>query len=83
MKSTLDAWLVFEDEAGFSMTPPTDRSWSRRGHTSLVRVRGRSRRRISVAALVCYKPGYVKSLADTLITSATQSAAACGNSSRN
>lgn len=34
------AWLVFEDEAGFSMT----------------QVRGRSRRRVSIAALTCYKP---------------------------
>ncbi|MER5218153.1 IS630 family transposase [Streptomyces sp. NPDC002838] len=53
----LGAWLVFEDEAGFSMTPPTTRTWSRRGHTFVVRVRGRSRRRLSVAALVCHKPG--------------------------
>jgi transposase len=39
------------------MTPPTARTWSRRGHTPIVRVRGRSRRRLSVAALVCYRPG--------------------------
>ncbi|WP_422070950.1 winged helix-turn-helix domain-containing protein [Streptomyces lasalocidi] len=31
--AALDAWLVFEDEAGFSMTPPTIRTWSRHGHT--------------------------------------------------
>ncbi|MFF7266465.1 transposase [Streptomyces sp. NPDC008159] len=37
------------------MTPPTTRTWSRRGHTPVVRVRGRSRRRLSVAALACYK----------------------------
>ncbi|MBB4789532.1 transposase [Streptomyces nodosus] len=55
--AVLGAWLVFEDEAGFSMTPPTTCTWSRRGHTPVVRVRGRSRRRLSVAALVCYKPG--------------------------
>ncbi len=55
--AALDAWLVFEDEAGFSMTPPTTRTWPRRGHTPVVRVRGRSRRRLSVAAPVCYKPG--------------------------
>lgn len=48
--AALDAWLVFEDEAGFSMTPPTTRTWSRRGHTPIVRVRVRSRRRLSVAA---------------------------------
>lgn len=39
------------------MTPPTARTWSRRGRTPIIRVRGRSRRRLSVAALVCYKPG--------------------------
>ncbi|WP_442802647.1 IS630 family transposase [Streptomyces sp. CB01635] len=51
------AWIVFEDEAGFSMTPPRARTWGRRGHTPIIRVRGRSRRRTSVAALCCYKPG--------------------------
>ncbi|WP_443030861.1 IS630 family transposase [Streptomyces sp. CB03578] len=50
-------WIVFEDEAGFSMTPPRARTWGRRGHTPVIRVRGRSRRRTSVAALCCYKPG--------------------------
>lgn len=39
------------------MTPPITRTWSRRGTTPIVRVRGRSRRRLSVAALACYKPG--------------------------
>lgn len=55
--AALGAWFVFEDEAGFSMTPPTAHTWSRRGRTPVVRVRGRSRRRLSVAALACYKPG--------------------------
>ncbi|MGX9227999.1 transposase [Streptomyces albus] len=35
------------------MTPPTTRTWSRRGHTAVVRGRGR----LSVAALACYKAG--------------------------
>jgi transposase len=39
------------------MTPPVARTWARRGQTPVIRVRGRSRRRISIAALVCYKPG--------------------------
>ncbi|MFD3330985.1 transposase [Streptomyces sp. NPDC058701] len=51
------AWLVFEDEAEFSMTPPRARTWGRRGHTPVIRVRGRSRRRTSVAVPYCYKPG--------------------------
>ncbi|ATL64876.1 IS630 family transposase [Nocardia terpenica] len=55
--AALGAWLVFEDETGFSMTPPTARTWSPRGHTPTVIVRGRSRRRVSIAALTCHKPG--------------------------
>lgn len=56
-RAALGAWLVFEDEAGFSMTPATSRTWPRRGHAPGTRLRGRSRRRLSVAALTCYKPG--------------------------
>nr|WP_084316012.1 IS630 family transposase [Actinospica robiniae] len=56
-RAALSAWLVFEDEAGFTMTPPTSRTWSRRGHTPIARVRGRSRQHLSIAALTCYKPG--------------------------
>ena len=55
--AALGAWIVFEDEAGFAMTPPHARTWGPRGHTPVVRVRGRSWRRMSVAALACYKPG--------------------------
>ena len=55
--AALGAWLVFEDEAGFAMTPPHARTWGPRGQTPVIRVRGRSRRRISIAALACYKPG--------------------------
>ncbi|MFC5803170.1 transposase [Streptomyces formicae] len=40
------------------MTPPQAKTWSPRGRTSGVRVRGRSRRRISIAVLTCYKPGH-------------------------
>ncbi|MBK3564718.1 transposase [Streptomyces sp. MBT62] len=57
LAAALDAWIVFEDESGFSMTPPIARTWARRGKTPVIRVRGRSRRRISIAALTCYKPG--------------------------
>ncbi|OPC76650.1 DDE endonuclease [Embleya scabrispora] len=55
--AALDAWIVFEDEAGMSMTPPHARTWGRRGSTPVVRVRGGSRGRVSIAALACYKPG--------------------------
>ncbi|MFF4161519.1 hypothetical protein [Streptomyces sp. NPDC001678] len=51
------AWIVFEDEVGSSTTPPRAHTWGRHGHTPVVRVRGRSFRRILIAALVCYRPG--------------------------
>ncbi|WTZ85425.1 transposase [Streptomyces sp. NBC_01384] len=47
------AWVVFEDEAGQSMTPPRARTWGRRGSTPVVRVRGR----VSIAGMTCYKSG--------------------------
>ncbi|MEZ3181314.1 transposase [Streptomyces pimonensis] len=49
--------MLFEDEAGFSMTPPTSRTWARRGHTPVIRVRGRSQRRFPIAALARCKQG--------------------------
>ncbi|MGW5326969.1 transposase [Streptomyces sp. NPDC004014] len=52
------AWLVFEDEAGFPVSPPHAKTWSQRGRTPVIRVRGRSRKRISITALTCYKPGH-------------------------
>lgn len=39
------------------MTPPTSRTWAKRGRTPVIRVRGRSQRRFSIAAMCCYKPG--------------------------
>ncbi|MFC8708047.1 transposase [Streptomyces anulatus] len=57
MAAACDGWIVFEDEAGQSMTPPRARSWGRRGRTPVVRVRGRGSGRVSMAGLTCYKPG--------------------------
>ncbi|MFF6984307.1 hypothetical protein ACFZAV_43110 [Streptomyces sp. NPDC008343] len=51
------AWIVFEDEAGQSMTPPRARTWGRIGQTPVVRVRGRGSGRVSMAGMACYKPG--------------------------
>lgn len=50
-------WVVFEDEAGQSMTPPPARTWGRRGSTPIVRVRGRGSGRVPMAGMTCYKPG--------------------------
>ena len=52
-----NAWIVFEDEAGQSMTPPRARTWGRIGHTPVVRVRGRGSGRVSMAGMACYKAG--------------------------
>ncbi|MEX5638194.1 transposase [Parafrankia sp. FMc2] len=51
------AWIVFEDEAGQSLRPPKARTWAPRGHTPTVRVSGKGSGRVSMAALVCYRPG--------------------------
>lgn len=53
----LGAWIVFQDEAGQSLTPPRSRTWGRRGCTPVVRVRGRGSGRVSMAGMVCYQPG--------------------------
>jgi hypothetical protein len=51
------AWIVFEDEAGQNLRPPKARTWARRGHTPVVTVSGKGSGRVSVAGLVCLKPG--------------------------
>ncbi|MGO9077531.1 MAG: transposase [Streptosporangiaceae bacterium] len=51
------AWICFEDEAGQSLRPPKARTWARRGHTPVVRVSGKGSGRVSVAGLVCLRPG--------------------------
>jgi len=51
------AYVCFEDEAGQNLRPPKARTWARRGHTPVVRVCGKGSGRVSVAGLVCLKPG--------------------------
>jgi transposase len=51
------AWLCFEDEAGQTLRPPKARTWSRRGHTPQIPVSGKGSGRVSVAGLVCVRPG--------------------------
>jgi DDE superfamily endonuclease len=51
------AYVCFEDEAGQSLRPPKARTWARRGHTPVVAVSGRGSGRVSVAGLVCLRPG--------------------------
>jgi transposase len=56
--AALGAWIVFEDESGQSMRPPKSRTWARRGHTPVIRVRGGGTGHVSVAGLACYRPGF-------------------------
>jgi len=53
-----DAWLCFEDEAGQGLRPPKGRTWGRRGATPVVTVRAAGSGRVSIAGLVCTKPGH-------------------------
>jgi len=53
----LGAWLIFEDESGQGLRPPKGRTWGRRGHTPAVKVTGGHNSRVSLAALICVKPG--------------------------
>jgi hypothetical protein len=48
------AWLVFFDESGISLIPPVRRSWSRRGHTPVLRHR-MAWKRASMAAALGYR----------------------------
>jgi putative transposase len=52
------AWICFEDEAGQTLHPPKARTWGRRGHTPVVAVSGKGSGRVSIAGLVCVRPGY-------------------------
>ena len=51
------AWICFEDEAGQGLRPPKARTRARRGHTPVVLVSGKGSGRVSVAGLVCLRPG--------------------------
>ena len=51
------AWICFQDEAGHTLRPPKARTWGRRGQTPVIEVSGKGSGRISVAGLVCVKPG--------------------------
>ena len=49
------AWIVFEDESGFSLTPCVRKTWAPRGKTPVLVHRQRSWTRISAAAFICYR----------------------------
>jgi hypothetical protein len=54
----LDAHICFEDEAGSGLRPPKVRTWGPRGCTPIVKVTGGGSGRVSVAGLLCLRPGH-------------------------
>ncbi len=62
MAADLGAWVCFEDEAGQGLRPPKGRTWGRCGATPIVRVCAAGSGRVSVAGLVCTKPGQASRL---------------------
>lgn len=50
----IGAWLVFEDETGFSLNPPIRRTWAPRGRTPVLRYRFHWQR-VSAAGFLCYR----------------------------
>jgi transposase len=54
----LGAWICFADESGYTLRPAKARTWAPRGKTPTIVVSGAGGRRISVAGLVCYRPGH-------------------------
>ncbi len=57
------AWICFEDEAAACLRPPKGRTWARRGCTPVLPVCGRGSGRMSIAGMVCAKPGEATRLA--------------------
>ena len=53
----LGTFICFEDEAGQGLRPPKGRTLAPRGARPVVRVRGAGGGRVSIAGVVCYRPG--------------------------
>jgi transposase len=47
-------WIVFEDESGFSLTPPLRQTWAPRGRTPVVHHRF-NWKRVSATSALCYR----------------------------
>ncbi|GFJ86862.1 transposase [Phytohabitans rumicis] len=54
----LNAWICFADEAGQTLHPAKATTWAPRGHTPVVKVTAKGNVRVSIAGLVCYRPGH-------------------------
>ncbi|WP_239167038.1 transposase [Catellatospora coxensis] len=53
----LNAWICFADECGQTLRPVKAATWAPRGRTPVVSVTAAGGVRVSVAGMVCYRPG--------------------------
>jgi putative transposase len=58
MAADSGGWLCFEDEAGQGLRPPKGRTWGRCGATPVVAVCAKGSGRVSLAGLMCSRPGH-------------------------
>lgn len=52
----MNGWLVFLDESGLLLLPMVRRTWSRRGHTPVLRHVDGRRKKVSAIAALCVSP---------------------------
>ena len=57
MACDLGAYVCVEDGAGQGLRPPKGRTWAPLGSRPVMKVRGAGRGRVSIAGVVCYRPG--------------------------
>ncbi|MGH9120685.1 MAG: IS630 family transposase [Acidimicrobiales bacterium] len=50
-----NAWIVFQDESGFSLLPPVRATWAPKGQTPVLRHRF-NWKRLSMSAAMCFRP---------------------------
>ena len=51
-----NAWIVFQDESGFSLLPSVRSTWAPRGQTPVLRHHLNNWKRLSMSAAVCFRP---------------------------
>ena len=50
------AWIVFQDESGFSLIPSVRATWAPKGETPVLRHHLNNWKRLSMSAAVCFSP---------------------------
>jgi hypothetical protein len=50
------AWIVFQDESGFALTPSVRATWAPKGQTPVLRHHMNHWKRLSMSAAICFSP---------------------------